>query len=191
MGSNDGSEVHTKRRLYLYIILIQLRGWILYLLFDTIEEMIVSSSHSDTQCWYSHLLQAHYSECQGRVTDFSDHVVLYFAQILPIALTEVIHSFAVPYWQTAIKNSMSSRAGVFSWFLNSARLIPTVLLLWMGNLYIITFLGAYKTARFFHTGPEIFIGYLISLLLQIPLFVVQCTQAFPALTNYLFGTLPI
>mmetsp|Transcript_40650 Transcript_40650/g.98223 ORF Transcript_40650/g.98223 Transcript_40650/m.98223 type:complete len:349 (+) Transcript_40650:184-1230(+) len=184
------TEVHTKRRLYLYIILIQLRGWILYLLFDTIEELLVSSPER-TQCWYSHLLQAHYSECQGRVTDFSDHVVLYFAQILPIALTEVIHSFAVPYWQTTIQNSMSSRAGVFSWFLSSARFIPTLLILWMGNLYVITFLGAYKTAMFFHTGPEILIGYLVSLLLQIPLCVVQCTQAFPALTTYLFGTLAI
>jgi len=189
IGSNKGSEIHTKRRLYLYIILIQLRGWILYLFFDRIEEMIVSSQ--DTQCWYSNLLQAHYGECQGRVTDFSDHVVLYFAQILPLALTEVIHSFAVPYWHTAIKNSMSSRVGVLSWFLNSARLVPTILILWIGNLYVITFLGAYKTAMFFHTGPEILIGYLISLFVQIPLFVVQCTQAFPALTNYLFGTLAI
>ncbi|CAJ1969060.1 unnamed protein product [Cylindrotheca closterium] len=183
------AEVHTKRRLYFYIILIQLRGWILYLLFDMIEEIFVSSP--GTQCWYSHLLQSHYHECQGRVTDFSDHIVLYFAQILPIALVEVIHSFAVPYWQSAIKNSMSSRMGVLRWFLSSARLIPTLLLLWLGNLYVITFFGAYKTAMFFHTGPEIWIGYLVSLLLQIPLCIVQCTQAFPALTTYLFGTLAI
>lgn len=183
------SEVHTKRRLYFYIVLIQLRGWILYLFFDTIEEMLVSSA--ETQCWYSHLLQSNYHDCQGRVTDFSDHIVLYFAQILPIALTEVIHSFVVPYWQTAIKNSMSSRMGILSWFLSSARFIPTLLLLWLGNLYVITFLGAYKTVMFFHTGPEILIGYLVSLLLQIPLCIVQCTQVFPALTTYLFGTLAI
>jgi len=188
-SSDEGNETHTKRRLYFYITLIQLRGWVLYLLFDTIEDMIVSSA--DSQCWYSYLLQAHYSECQGRVMDFSDHVVLYFAQILPLALTEVVHSFAVPYCQTMTSNTANSRGGTMVRFTSSSKLISIILLMWLGNLYTITFLGAYKTAMFFHTGPEILIGYLVSLLLQIPLCLLQCTQIFPALTTYLFGNLAI
>ena len=101
--SEEKSEnTNMKRRLYLYILLIQLRGWILYKLFDTVEDMIVASGGTD--CWYSELLMFHDSECRGREMDFSDHVVLYYAQIIPIALTEFLHSFSVPYWR--IKNTL-------------------------------------------------------------------------------------
>lgn len=171
----NGNDINTKRRLYLYIVLIQIRGWILYLLFDTIEEMIVSSP--DSTCWYGDLLQHHYSECQGRVTDFSDHVVLYFAQILPIALTEVLYSFSAPYWK-----SKSDKHGD-----PAQTLIPAILLLWLANLYTITCFGAYKTAMYFHTGPEVFVGYLVSLCIQIPLCLTQCTSLFPRARAYFFG----
>lgn len=170
-------DANTKRRLYLYILLIQLRGWILYKLFDTVEDMIVSPGGAD--CWYSELLMFHDSECRGREMDFSDHVVLYYAQIIPIALTEFLHSFSVPYWR--IKNALRDDDSSFP------KLIPFVLIFWMVNLYIITCLGAYKTSMYFHTGPEVFVGYLVSLLVQIPLLLLQCTSVFPRARAYFFG----
>jgi hypothetical protein len=176
-SDGNGDDMNTKRRLYLYIILIQVRGWILYLLFDTIEEMIVSSPTTSTKCWYGDLLEHHYGECQGRVTDFSDHVVLYFAQILPIALTEVLYSFSAPYWKA--KNDKHDDP--------VPKIVPALLYLWLANLYTITCFGAYKTAMYFHTGPEIFIGYLVSLFIQIPLCLTQCTSLFPRARVYFFG----
>eukprot|EP00980_Cylindrotheca_fusiformis_P002817 scaffold672_cov126-Cylindrotheca_fusiformis.AAC.18 len=170
------NDFNTKRRLYLYIFLIQFRGWILYLLFGAIEEMLVSSPGE--ACWYGDLLENHFSKCQGRATDFSDHTVLYFAQILPIALTEVLHSFSTPLCHGKDDNKNDDPL---------QKAVPVVLLLWLANLYAITCCSAYKTALYFHTGTELFVGYLISLLIQIPLCLTQCTSMFPRVRAYFFG----
>jgi len=117
------------------------------------------------------------------MVDFSDHVVLYFAQILPIALVEIIHSFSVPYWTETLR-----RKGGFQEQDISALVVPVVLILCLANLYLVTFLGAYKTAAYFHTGPEVFMGFLVSLVIQIPLFVLQCTNHCQKWREYFFGT---
>lgn len=166
-GSQERQNTYAKRRFYLYIFVILTRGFILYLLFEAIEELFVSSP--DSSCWYDGLLHSHYGSCQGRVSDFSDHVVFYFAQILPIALTEFLQSCVEPFWGA------------------SNHFIPVLLLLWLGNLYSISFLGAYTTALHFHTGPEVFIGYIISLMIQVPLFLLQCTPLFSRAQEYFFG----
>jgi hypothetical protein len=162
------------RRLYLYIGLIQVRGWVLYLVFDQLEEFLVATVGND--CWYHRLLPVGHAICQGRVTDFSDHIVLYFAQITPLALTEVLHSLAIPYWNSADGPGKSGN-----------RLMPTLLIVGMLYLYFITFLGAFKTAAYFHTGPEILSGYLVSLVVQVPLFVLQCTRMWPKVREFFFG----
>lgn len=175
--SEEGiQDAFIKRRLFLYIMLIQVRGWILYKLFDAIEDMVVSPA--GTNCWYSDILMFNDSECRGREMDFSDHVVLYFAQIIPIALTEFLNSFSSPYWR--MKHTL--RDDAFSKF------IPFVLVFWMTNLYIITSFGAYKTSMYFHTGPEVYVGYLVSLLVQVPLLVLQCTPYFSRPRAYFFGS---
>lgn len=180
VSTNKADFVYARRRLYLYLILIQVRGWILYLAFDELEELFVVVP--ETPCWYEQYLYPHYNQCQGRMLDFSDHVVLYFAQILPIALMETIHSFSVPYW-----TEVSRRKGGLHGHDISGLVVPTVLLLCLANLYIVTFLGAYKTAAYFHTGPEVFMGFLVSLVIQIPLFILQCTSHCQKWRDYLFG----
>lgn len=188
--SSKSDLMYTKRRFLLYIGLIQIRGWILYLLFDEIEDAIVSflygtESHLASSCWYEDLLHSnhHNMKCHGRESDFSDHVVLYYAQILPIALTEVLHSFVVPYWE-------NHKDAVFAGRKKHASLIPIVLILFMTNLYMITFLGVYKTSVYFHTIPEVIMGFIVSLCIQIPLFMLQCTTSFPSILrarDWLYG----
>jgi len=117
--------------------------------------------------------------------DFSDHVVLYFAQILPIALLEILHSFSRPYWLTDGRLT-SRRSNVHD--NKGALVVPIVLLLWLANLYIVTFLGAFKTAAYFHTGPEVFVGFLVSLLVQVPLCLLQCSPALSSWREYFFGS---
>jgi hypothetical protein len=169
-----------RRRLYLYVGLIQFRGWILYLLFDKLEEWLVASAGRG--CWYERLLHENYSSCQGQGSDFSDHVVLYFAQILPVALVEVLHSFAQPYWDEGTTSACNT-TNLF----RIPQMVPAILTASMVYLYAVTFMGAYKTAVYFHTWPEIMNGYLISLLVQVPLFLVQCTNFFDPIREYFFG----
>lgn len=178
-----------RRRFYLYLTLIQVRGWILYLLFDEIEALFFSTV--DSKCWYERYLYPNYSTCQGRTTDFSDHIVLYFAQILPIPLTEVLHSIVVPFWK---ENNVSSNSCSSSNTKHpptrsfmTASIIPRMLVCGMLYLYIITFMGAYKTAVYFHTWPEIWNGYLVSMLVQVPLLLMQCTSSLDNATTYFFG----
>jgi hypothetical protein len=181
-NSNDIQYRLARRRLYLYVGLIQFRGWILYLLFDKVEEWVVATAGRG--CWYETLLHENYSSCQGRGSDFSDHVVLYFAQILPVALVEVLHSFAEPYWNERITSTCSTSSSLLR---IPPQIVPTFLIAGVVYLYAVTFMGAYKTAVYFHTWPEILNGYLISLLVQVPMCLVQCTTLLDPIREYFFG----
>jgi len=144
---------------------MNIRGWILYVLFNEVEDRLVRPEPGT--CWYLDYLHDHQPDCYGRVFDFSDHAVLYFAQILPIALVEVLYAFEKPYWEEHV------------WV---ARL------LWMGMLYlyVIVFAGFFRTAQFFHTGKEVVVGLGVSLCLQIPIMLLQCRQG-GLWRSFLFG----
>jgi hypothetical protein len=215
-----------RRRFYLYIVLIQVRGWILYLLFNTIEDYFLSStstsslSSSVNDCWYEKYLYPNHTACHGQLSDFSDHIVLYYSQILPIPLTEVVHSFVVPYWRRRRRNhpttntiistnsihnnnndstntsrSSTTRHSATRSFLPTAIsaptttsiILPTILLCGMMYLYIITFVGSYKTSAYFHTNSEIWYGYVVSMVIQVPLCVLQCTPFRKDVSLYFFG----
>lgn len=193
-------NVYSQRRLYLYMGLIQMRGWIFYVGLDGLEDFFVSSGGEG--CWYErYLVPSNYQQCQGRQMDFSDHVVLYFAQIIPIALVEIMHALFPPggsqhdyYWSPSFAGgprqspSRGTNHSILSMRGLRHRLIPMFLSLWLANLYVVTFLGAYKTAAYFHTGPEVWVGFLITLVVQIPLAVLQTTELFPNQRDYFFGT---
>jgi len=158
--------VNGKRRFYLYIGLIQIRVWVLYLLFDKVEDLVVQSA-GDT-CWYDRFRHNYQAPCQGTATDYSDHIVLFFAQILPIAFTEVLFSFVAPYWK------------------NHSFLVPAILSTGLLYLYVITLFAVYKTVAHFHTLFEVVVGYCISLLIQIPLFLVLSTSLMVPVRDYFF-----
>ena len=185
----------TIRRLCLYIGLIQIRGWILYLLFNKIENQIVEPAGDN--CWYDSLLRSHHSSCQGKATDYSDHIVLFCAQILPIPLTEVLFSFMAPFWRNDIVPrttrspstipSPSATSSSNTKPKTGVEVVPIILVTGLLYLYVISFIGAYKTVAFFHTRFEIFIGYLISLVIQIPLFLILTTSLMQPVRDYFFG----
>lgn len=163
-------DTFTKRRFYLYFCLVQIRTWILYVLFDKFEDLIVQPAGDE--CWYKTHLRSNQHSCSGKETDFSDHIVFFFAQILPIPLTEILFSFVAPYW----KNNGYQ-----------GKVIPTILSTGLLYLYGISFLQIYRTSAYFHTRFEIFIGYLISLMIQIPLFLIMSTSLMEPATSYFFG----
>lgn len=167
---NNEVDTFTKRRFYLYICLIQIRTWILYVVFDQFENLIVQPDGDE--CWYKTHLRSHQHSCSGKETDFSDHIVLVFAQILPIPLAETSFSFVVPFWNN---NGYQGKV------------VPTILSTGLIYLYAISFLQIYRTSAYYHTRFEIFIGYLISLLVQIPLFLITSTSLMGASKTYFFG----
>jgi hypothetical protein len=178
------------------LALIQLRGWILYVALDELEDLFVVSSGGEA-CWYEWYLHANYQRCQGRMMDFSDHVVLYFAQIIPIALVEILHALFPPggggkyqsyYWCPSIGRLRPPTTISSSYAPFVLRPMPVILSVWLGNLYVVTFLGAFKTAAYFHTASEVWVGFVISLVVQIPLFLLQSTEVFRKQRDYFFGS---
>lgn len=157
---------NTMRRLCLYLVLEQVRGFILYKLFDNIENFMAVSAGDE--CWYDDLLRSPKGPCHGRATDYSDHIVLFYAQLLPIALVEVLFSFMAPFWKRS-------------------NVVPTILSTGLLHLYLIVYLAAYKTAAYYHTPYEVGVGYIISLLTQVPLFLIMSTSLMEPVRDYFFG----
>lgn len=189
-----------------------IRGVLLYQGMNQIEHYF-HSSDTTTSCWYQDWLRDDQPMCYGRSFDFSDHVVLYMAQILPICLAETLEGMQQPLTvpprrimstQTmSLLTSMNgginpSADGVDDGSLSSSsssssfptcpRPLNVVIALGTLYLYLITLWGSYRTTAYFHTGPEVFIGFAVSLLLQWPLFILQCRPGpFRNVQEWFFG----
>jgi hypothetical protein len=129
-------------------------------------------------CWYGRLLHREQAQCIGRAFDFSDHVVLYYVQILPIALVETLYAFQYPYWlpenESAGKKDESNNTRWARWMRLYA--MPSILAFSHLYLQVISAAGAYKTAAYFHTVGEIYAGFVVSLGVAVPLMLLQCSD---------------
>ena len=201
--AKDACEPHhhshwvTLRRLLSYVVVMNFRGWALYILFnmfqDTIASRFFSSSSTAEEvgvhdggttmdnmehCWYRELLHSSKQDdpaCYGRRFDFSDHVVLFFGHVLPVVLFEVLFCFLLPFWPSSpTADKKGGQIGTAS----STRqhtlhlptgVVPIFLLVSFVYLNILVFMAVHRTAAYFHTSTEIVCGYAISLLVQIPL----------------------
>jgi hypothetical protein len=158
----------TLRRLAVAFLCLFCRGVILYSFFNILEHLLVSTPDGDEPCWYRDYLKHFQTPCSGRVFDFSDHVVLYFAQLIPPALSETLFCLSNPFWKKGNK------------------VVPAVLVGGLLYLYFITLLGVYKTSAYFHTPAEIFTGWAVSLLVQIPLCLLQCSRSWGQARSFLY-----
>lgn len=197
--AKDALEPHhhshwvTLRRLLSYVVVMNFRGWALYILFNMIQDSIASRFSSSSveeveaddggttmeQCWYRELLYSSKKDdptCYGRRFDFSDHVVLFFGHVLPVVLFEVLFCFLLPFWPSSspkvdkkdgqIGTSSSAREHMLHL---PTGFVPIFLLVSFVYLNILVFMAVHRTAKYFHTSTEIVCGYAISLLVQIPL----------------------
>jgi len=164
LGRSDGEKLGTTLlRLLFYIATLNFRGWILYVWLGYLESLVVMPVGEE--CWYRELMPN--PSCHARIFDFSDHTVLYMAQILPLPLMETLHSLASPFWRTGRG--------------------PVILLVCgLSYLYIITLMGQFKTTAYFHTGGEILAGYLISWTVQLPYAILQCYPVWEEMRLWLF-----
>ena len=184
----------TLQRILFYFAILNLRGWGLYVSANAIEDYIIvpwftgkrvvspvrTNSVSDVEhniqslnhdCWYKDVLKTHhrnemesvyYSDCYGRPFDFSDHIVLFLAHYLPIFVMEIIYFWMFP---CCVSSQHQSTLKYFITRVYSA--IHMVLFLYM---HVIVLQATYQTSAYFHTSTEVIVGYLISLLLQCPIF---------------------
>jgi len=164
-----------------YILLIAYRTFGLYVLADRIEDALVTPIQ---ECWY--LSYARRPSCHGREFDFSDHTVLFYGQILPIVLTEVLHSWYAVMIDGS-KESIGSSSSSSSSSKTRRRIVSWILSLGAAYLYVITLLEEFRTASYFHTRWETWVGFLLSLSIPLPLAFLQCWPTWGKARNLLFG----
>jgi len=150
------------QRLALYMCIMLFRGWVLYIGLNAIEARVVSwELDSSDECWYKPFLRnvaaSSSSPCYGRIFDYSDHVVFYFVQVLSVVWFEYLDK----------QRFISTRNNLGFVFLTGM----------VVYLHVIVYAGVYKTARWFHTGAEIMLGWCLSLIVTIPLALWQSTSA--------------
>jgi hypothetical protein len=145
------------QRLALYLGILMIRSWILYLGLNAVEGWFGLPLMQGTDpCWYDDWLRLGMPTCHGRLFDYSDHVVLYVVQIL----TAVWLEFLDAYHESEVPSVDRNSNGVIKWY----GLLPLVV-----YLHVITYVGLYKTVRWFHTGGETLAAYFVSLLIVLPL----------------------
>jgi len=164
---------YTCTRGILYTFVMCVRGFILYLLFNAIEEGIVLAvvGDNDNSCWYEHILKPHYQKesCYGQAFDFSDHVVLFLSHYSPCLVFEALYCFLFPFWRGATEDGGSPGNNNHQHRSILQSILPWSLLLMFVYVNFLTFLAVYRTASYFHTPIETIVGFLISLLIQVPL----------------------
>ena len=188
----------TTKRLIFVLLLFQFRGWGLYVFLNAVEDIVLSSSIGlripgivrETpdlgSCWYMSLLKSWQqskiedNSCYGHPFDFSDHVVLFFSHSFPSMIFEASFCFLFPFlpdaavhWRTTGKEqdgrkrlSAERTNALLRFFFNTV--LPILLLLVFLYLNVITLLAIHSTAAYFHTIGEVIAGYLISLIVQLP-----------------------
>ncbi|KAL3798757.1 hypothetical protein ACHAWO_012001 [Cyclotella atomus] len=199
----------TFQRALFYFILLNIRGWGLYIGANAIEDYAIvpwltgnkvisplrTDSVSDVEhniqssnhdCWYEDVLKAHhrnemeskfYSDCYGRPFDFSDHIVLFLAHYLPIFVMESIYCWMFPFWVSTQQQSRNLR-----WFTSRAcNALCNLMFLYM---HVIVLHATYQTTAYFHTSAEIIVGYIITWILQLPVFYLLCYEKWSILRQF-------
>jgi len=172
---------HTRNRMLLYALVMCVRGFILYLLFNVIEDGIILVSQgigdddsSSDPCWYQKLLKSNYQAgtCHGRTFDYSDHVVLFLSHYLPCLVFETLYNVAYPFWRGLDDRGNPSYRPIY----NQRVTLPRFFKIMFVYMNFLTFLAVFRTAAYFHTPAETAVGYLISLLVQIPMGLLIMTE---------------
>ena len=146
-------------RAFCYLFVMLFRGNFLYAFCDTIENSFTTNRSSWEDCWFASIGRSQSLEsnpCRGLDFDFSDHIVFFYAHMLPIVLFEFVVGLSKPL-------SIISKTNVLRFCL------PLALAMYSFYITSLTLMSAYRTAKYFHTPAETIMGYAVSLLVQIPL----------------------
>ncbi|KAL3822574.1 hypothetical protein ACHAXA_007685 [Cyclostephanos tholiformis] len=192
----------TLRRLLFYVLLLNIRGFGLYIGANTLEEyalqtwLTMTNSMSDAayhlhnsgdrnSCWYEVFLKAHqkstmrndkHSQCYGRQFDFSDHVVLFLANYLVIFVAEILVIYSIPFWHSKTTNEIRINQRKSIHFCSNGSMWKILLAALFVYLHILVCHALYQTAAYFHTPAEILVGYAVSMIIQLPVIYLMCSD---------------
>jgi len=192
----------TLKRLLFYLLVLNIRGWGLYIGANALEDYVIlpllngravisplrtdsmsdmdhdlRNDGNDPECWYKGLLKSHHksamennghSDCYGRPFDFSDHAVLFLAHYLPVFVMEMLLCYSFPFWGASRTEKKELELKGMIW---SA--VHVILFLY---LHLIVLQALCHTAAYFHTPAEMLVGYGVSLILQLPLGYLMCSD---------------
>lgn len=186
----------TVRRLGLYGGVYLFRGFVLYWFLDFVEGALVDAKGN---CWYSEYLNKGIKDqCYGRTFDFSDHIVLYYAQILPIFALESFytllqsHFWKYSSYMLVMPPSLSwlqpKPVHIEYWREIANVLSPVAYAAALVYMYITMWVATNKTSEWFHTPMEVTVGFTVSLFVQVPLLYLQCGVKSKEWRDYFFGS---
>ena len=159
-------------RFLFYVSVMCFRGFILYLFLDFLEDIFADwklFGESLSSCWFSDFTRpnARRNICSKQEFDFSDHVVFFFGHLMPLVLVECIFWINSPLRGERI---FIDRSKVLY------RVITTFIFGFWAYVSFLSLFSVYNTAAFFHTKSEIILGYISSLVIQIPLGIICFTD---------------
>ena len=168
-GRSSESWLTLLLRLGFYFMTLVFRGFVLHKFLNGWEDQMI---HPPDECWFRGLAKRARG-CHGLQFDFSDHTVLYLGSILPIPFMELVHGLLMPLFSNQTWLSIKS----------------VILMSGMAYLYVIALGEEFKTAAYYHSRGEIVVGFLISLIVQLPYALLQ-SSTFPSLSGaryWLYG----
>jgi hypothetical protein len=154
---------------------------------DVEHDLHYSGKKQQPECWYKDVLKSHHkstmeneghSDCYGRPFDFSDHVVLFLAHYLPIFVMEMLLCYSFPFWDAPVvaeKSATKQSRSRYSLFSRGMIWNACHIFLFL-YLHLIVLHALYHTAVYFHTSGEILVGYGVSLILQLPIVYLMCSD---------------
>ena len=185
----------TMRRLLFYILVLNVRGWVLYIGANALEDFVIlpwlgskvvsplrrdsfsdmehdllANKHDSSECWYRDLLKEHHKVIMGR-DETSD------CYGRPFDFSDHVVLFCAHYLPVMVCEMLicytfpfwrkKSRAGVFWEVLHAVQFV---------YLHLLLLNALYRTSVFFHTQSEILVGYGVSLMLALPVSVLVCSE---------------
>lgn len=207
----------TLQRLLFYFLLLNIRGWVLYIGANALEDYVILPwitgntvvsplrtnsmsdvehdlyySDNDPECWYKEVLKAHHksamdgdSDCYGRPFDFSDHVVLLLAHYLPIFVMEMLLCYSFPFWGPPASEKAATKQRQSIYFLSKGMIWNAFHVFLFLYLHLLVLHALYQTAVYFHTPAEMLVGYAVSLILQLPVGYLMCSEGWKRVKRYI------
>ena len=119
----------TLQRLLFYFLLLNIRGWGLYVGANPLEDYVilpwitgntvVSRLRTNSMSDVEHDLHCGHSDCYGRPFDFSDHVVLFLAHYLPIFVMKILLCYSFPFWSSSATEKAATKQRQSNYFLST------------------------------------------------------------------------
>ena len=198
----------TLKRLSFYFIILNLRGWVLYIGANAIEDYCIvpwftgnevisplrtnsisdvehKINSSNNECWYKAVLKAHHRN-EMKTDYYSDCYGRPFDFSDHIVLF-LAHHLPIFVMETVIcfmfpfwpiQNQSSLKWCISGTFV----ILHLVLFLYM---HVIVLHATYQTTAYFHTNAEIIVGYLLSLFIQVPVMYLLCSTKWKVLRQFI------